>query len=70
MLLTVVYIAGLLFRPKRRIAGMGIDSLVVLGALRDQPGRLVHHCRRSTLTAADSPASRVWSAPVDTGAQG
>jgi cation:H+ antiporter len=30
MLLTVVYIAGLLFRPKRRVLGMGIDSLVVL----------------------------------------
>lgn len=30
MLLTAVYIAGLLFRPARRIAGMGIDSLVVL----------------------------------------
>jgi cation:H+ antiporter len=29
-LLTMVYIAGLLFRPARRIAGMGIDSLVVL----------------------------------------
>jgi cation:H+ antiporter len=30
MLLTAVYIAGLLFRPARRIVGMGIDSLVVL----------------------------------------
>ena len=30
MLLTVVYLAGLLFRPKRRVLGMGIDSLVVL----------------------------------------
>jgi cation:H+ antiporter len=30
LLLTVVYIAGLLFRPARRILGMGIDSLVVL----------------------------------------
>jgi cation:H+ antiporter len=30
VLLTLVYIAGLLFRPARRIAGMGIDSLVVL----------------------------------------
>jgi cation:H+ antiporter len=29
-LLTSVYLAGLIFRPKRRIAGMGIDSLVVL----------------------------------------
>ncbi|MFB9235838.1 sodium:calcium antiporter [Plantactinospora siamensis] len=30
MLLTLVYAAGLLFRPARRIAGMGVDSLVVL----------------------------------------
>jgi cation:H+ antiporter len=30
-LLTMVYIAGLLFRPARRVAGMGIDSLIVLG---------------------------------------
>jgi len=29
-LLTVVYIAGLVFRPTRRIARMGLDSLVVL----------------------------------------
>ena len=29
-LLTLVYLVGLIFRPKRRIAGMGIDSLVVL----------------------------------------
>ncbi|MDQ6688576.1 MAG: sodium:calcium antiporter [Actinomycetota bacterium] len=30
MLLTLVYAAGLVFRPQRRIARMGIDSLVVL----------------------------------------
>ncbi len=30
MLLTLVYAAGLLFRPQRRIAGMGLDSLTVL----------------------------------------
>jgi cation:H+ antiporter len=30
ILLTAVYVTGLLFRPTRRIAGMGIDSLVVL----------------------------------------
>jgi cation:H+ antiporter len=30
MLLTLVYGAGLLFRPSRRIARMGVDSLVVL----------------------------------------
>ena len=30
MLLTLVYAAGLLFRPRRRIARMGTDSLVVL----------------------------------------
>jgi cation:H+ antiporter len=30
MLLTLVYAAGLLFRPQRRIARMGADSLVVL----------------------------------------
>jgi cation:H+ antiporter len=30
-LLTLVYIVGLIFRPKRRVLGMGVDSLVVLG---------------------------------------
>lgn len=30
MLLTCVYIAGLIFRPQRRVLGMGIDSLAVL----------------------------------------
>jgi cation:H+ antiporter len=30
VLLTLVYAAGLLFRPQRRIARMGIDSLIVL----------------------------------------
>jgi cation:H+ antiporter len=30
MLLTGVYVTGLLFRPARRVAGMGLDSLVVL----------------------------------------
>jgi cation:H+ antiporter len=30
MLLTLVYATGLLFRPERRIARMGVDSLVVL----------------------------------------
>jgi cation:H+ antiporter len=30
ILLTLVYAAGLLFRPTRRIAGMGVDSLAVL----------------------------------------
>ncbi len=29
-LLTVVYLVGLIFRPSRRIAGMGLDSLLVL----------------------------------------
>jgi cation:H+ antiporter len=29
-LLTLTYVAGLLFRPRRRIARMGVDSLVVL----------------------------------------
>lgn len=29
-LLTVVYAVGLVFRPKRRIAGVGVDSLVVV----------------------------------------
>lgn len=29
-LLTVVYIVGLVFRPRRRILGMGVDSLTVL----------------------------------------
>ncbi|QLD11323.1 sodium:calcium antiporter [Microbacterium oleivorans] len=29
-LLTLVYVVGLLFRPQRRIAGMGVDSLIVL----------------------------------------
>lgn len=31
MLLTVVYIVGLIFRPRRTILGMGPDSLTVLG---------------------------------------
>jgi cation:H+ antiporter len=30
LLLTAVYVAGLLFRPARRVLGMGLDSLVVL----------------------------------------
>lgn len=30
MLLTLVYATGLLFRPRRRIAGMGVDSFTVL----------------------------------------
>jgi cation:H+ antiporter len=30
ILLTSVYLAGLIFRPTRRIAGMGVDSFVVL----------------------------------------
>jgi cation:H+ antiporter len=30
MLLTAVYVSGLLFRPAHRIAGMGVDSLIVL----------------------------------------
>jgi cation:H+ antiporter len=30
MLLTAVYIYGLIFRPRRQIGRMGIDSLVVL----------------------------------------
>ena len=30
LLLTLVYLLGLLFRPKRRILSMGVDSLVVL----------------------------------------
>jgi len=29
-LLTLVYVVGLIFRPRRRIARMGIDSIVVL----------------------------------------
>ena len=30
ILLTVVYIVGLIFRPSRKIAGMGVDSFIVL----------------------------------------
>jgi cation:H+ antiporter len=30
MLLTAVYIYGLIFRPRRQIARMGVDSFVVL----------------------------------------
>jgi cation:H+ antiporter len=30
ILLTAVYICGLIFRPRRRVMGMGVDSLVVL----------------------------------------
>jgi cation:H+ antiporter len=29
-LLTLVYAVGLIFRPRRRIIGMGVDSLIVL----------------------------------------
>ncbi|WP_285026844.1 sodium:calcium antiporter [Plantibacter sp. ME-Dv--P-122b] len=29
-LLTLVYVVGLLFRPQRRLAGMGVDSFIVL----------------------------------------
>ena len=29
-LLTLVYVVGLIFRPQRRIIGMGVDSFVVL----------------------------------------
>ncbi len=29
-LLTLVYVVGLLFRPARRVLGIGVDSLVVL----------------------------------------
>lgn len=29
-LLTLVYVVGLIFRPKRRVAGMGVDSLIVV----------------------------------------
>jgi cation:H+ antiporter len=29
-LLTLVYVVGLIFRPTRRLAGMGVDSLIVL----------------------------------------
>lgn len=30
MLLTLVYVVGLIFRPRRRVAGMGVDSLSVV----------------------------------------
>ena len=30
IVLTLIYAAGLLFRPRRRIAGLGVDSLAVL----------------------------------------
>jgi cation:H+ antiporter len=30
ILLTAVYVAGLIFRPRRQVLGMGLDSLVVL----------------------------------------
>jgi cation:H+ antiporter len=30
ILLTTVYLYGLVFRPRRRVLGMGVDSLVVL----------------------------------------
>ena len=30
-LLTLVYVVGLIFRPSRRVAGMGLDSLTVVG---------------------------------------
>jgi cation:H+ antiporter len=31
VVLTCVYVSGLIFRPRRRILRMGVDSLVVLG---------------------------------------
>jgi cation:H+ antiporter len=31
ILLTAVYVAGLIFRPTRQLLGMGLDSLAVLG---------------------------------------
>jgi cation:H+ antiporter len=30
ILLTAVYLYGLIFRPRRRVLGVGVDSLVVL----------------------------------------
>ncbi len=30
ILLTTVYVWGLIFRPRRQVLGMGVDSLVVL----------------------------------------
>ena len=30
ILLTLVYVMSLIFRPKRRVAGMGADSFIVL----------------------------------------
>jgi cation:H+ antiporter len=30
ILLTAIYVCGLIFRPRRRVLGMGVDSLVVL----------------------------------------
>ncbi len=30
VLLTCIYMAGLVFRPKRRVLGMGLDSVIVL----------------------------------------
>jgi cation:H+ antiporter len=30
ILLTIVYVVGLIFRPTKRVLGMGVDSLVVL----------------------------------------
>ena len=30
ILLTVVYLVGLIFRPTRQVAGLGLDSLIVL----------------------------------------
>lgn len=30
VLLTAIYVLGLIFRPKRRLLGMGVDSLAVL----------------------------------------
>jgi cation:H+ antiporter len=30
IILTLIYVAGLLFRPRQRLAGLGVDSLAVL----------------------------------------
>jgi cation:H+ antiporter len=41
VLLTTVYICGLIFRPKRRVLGMGIYSLAILVLYAARIGGLI-----------------------------
>ena len=62
-LLTVVYLAGLLLRPQRQVLRMGVDSLVVLAAVR-------RGHRRAGGAGLTSGAPRGGAARGQSGAQG